>query len=318
VTPSQLASALDPRGPAAAEVATLWWVLLAVGGVVFGVVVMLLALAVVRRRGAELVEPAVPTDQEEASGRRWVLVGGALVPALILAVMLVLTLRSMAALASAPRPAELTIDVVGRMWWWEVRYPDAGFATANEIHVPVGRAVELRLSSADVIHSFWVPQLGGKMDLVPGRTNTTWLQADQPGTYRGRCAEFCGLQHAKMDLLVVAHPPDEYAAWLERERRPAVDPTDPTARAGMQLFMQPSCVRCHTIRGTPAQGTEGPDLTHVGDRRMIAGGALPRNVGTLAGWIADPQGNKPGNLMPDDRIDVESARRIAVYLDGLK
>jgi cytochrome c oxidase subunit 2 len=317
VDPTQLASTLDPRGPAAAEVAVLWWVLLAVGGIVFGVIVMLLVLAVVRRRGGSLEEPAT-SDPDDATGRGWILVGGLVVPAVILALTMALTLRSMAALAAPPRPAELTIEVVGRMWWWEVHYPDGGFATANEVHVPAGQPVLLRLSSADVIHSFWVPQLGGKVDLVPGHANTTWLQADAPGIYRGRCAEFCGLQHARMDLIVVAHPPDEFAAWLERERRPAAEPTDPTARDGLRLFTQPACARCHTIRGTAAQGKDGPDLTHVGGRLIIAGGALPNNRGTLAGWIADPQGNKPGNLMPDEGIDVETAHRIAVYLDGLK
>lgn len=316
--PSQLASTLDPRGPAAANIATLWWILLAVGGVVFGIVLLLVVLSIARRRGGTLDEPGSADRPPAASERRWILVGGAALPALILALTMGLNLRSISALAGPPRPIELTVEIVGRMWWWEVRYPEHGFATANEIHVPVGQPVALRLSSADVIHSLWVPQLGGKMDLVPGHANTTWLQADAAGVYRGRCAEFCGLQHARMDLLVVAHPPDEFEAWLTRERAHAVEPTDPTAREGMYLLMRPSCVRCHTIRGTAAQGTEGPDLTHVGSRLIIAGGALPNNRGTLAGWIADPQGNKPGSKMPDEGIDLETARKIAVYLEGLE
>jgi cytochrome c oxidase subunit 2 len=314
------ASALEPRGPEAAAVATLWWVMLALGGAVFGVVTMLVAVALLRGRGAQAdAAPTPETGPEASRGQRWVLVGGVGVPVILLTMTMVLTLRAMAALAGPPQPADLTVEITGRQFWWEIRYPEQGVVTANELHVPVGRAVRLRLTSADVIHSFWVPQLKGKMDLVPGIVNETWLQADHPGVYRGRCAEYCGVQHARMDFLVVAQPPDELAAWVERQRRPAAEPTDPDARAGMGLFMQqPSCVRCHTIRGTPADGREGPDLTHVGSRRTIASGMLPNNPGTLAGWIADPQGLKPGNKMPDDGIDVGTARLIAAYLDGLR
>jgi cytochrome c oxidase subunit 2 len=314
------ASALEPRGPEAAAVAPLWWLMLALGGAVFAVVAMLLAVALLRGREEPTdAEPAAEGGPEEARGQRWILLGGVAVPVVVLAFTMALTLRAMAALAGPPQPADLTVEITGRQFWWEIRYPEQGVVTANELHVPVGRAVRLRLTSADVIHSFWVPQLKGKMDLVPGIVNETWLQADHPGVYRGRCAEYCGVQHARMDFLVVAQPPDELAAWVERQRRPAAEPTDPDARAGMGLFMQqPSCVRCHTIRGTPADGREGPDLTHVGSRRTIASGMLPNNPGTLAGWIADPQGLKPGNKMPDDGIDVGTARLIAAYLDGLR
>jgi cytochrome c oxidase subunit 2 len=247
-------------------------------------------------------------------------VGGIAIPALILAGLLVIAVRILPEVAAPPRAPVLTVEVVGHLWWWEVRYPAQGFKTANEIHIPVGQPVEVELRSPDVIHSFWVPQLMGKTDLVPGHVNRVWLQAEAPGVYRGQCAEYCGLQHARMAFLVVADPPEQFAAWLEGERRPATEPADPVLLRGAQAFAREGCINCHVIRyGAGAVGTEvGPDLTHFGSRRTIAAATLPNTRGHLAGWIGNPQALKPGNYMPTVQIDSESLLALTAYLESLK
>jgi cytochrome c oxidase subunit II len=319
---SGAASALEPRGPRAADIADLWWLMLALAGAVYVVVVALLAHGLFRRRAGH---PAQDPDRPPAGGERtgpagltYLTLAGIVLPAIILLVVMGATIRTLGAVAAPATAARVTVDVVGFQYWWLVRYPDQDATTANEIHIPAGEPVQLNLSSVDVIHSFWVPQLMGKMDLVPGKTNTTWIQASAPGVYRGECAEYCGIQHAKMAFLVVAEPPEQFAAWLANEQQPAAEPTDPAAQAGLHAIMRPSCIGCHAIKGTPAAGQLGPDLTHIGSRRTIAAGTLPNNPGTLAGWIADPQHIKPGNLMPDLAVDLETANAIATYLETLK
>jgi cytochrome c oxidase subunit 2 len=203
-----------------------------------------------------------------------------------------------------------------------VRYldplPSSSFSTANEIHIPVGQPVELTLRSVDVIHSFWVPNLHGKKDLIPGQVNTLVLQADRPGIFRGQCAEFCGLQHANMALYVVAEPPDEFARWQERQRRPAPEPATDAARRGRDVFMASSCVLCHKIGGTMAGGVAGPDLTHVASRLSLAAGTLPNTRGHRAGWIVDPQMHKPGNNMPPNLLSPGDLQALLSYLDTLR
>ena len=208
--------------------------------------------------------------------------------------------------------------MTGHDWWWEVRYPDQGIVSANEIHVPVGRPVRLRLTSADVIHSFWVPQLTVKTDLIPGQTNTTWIQASNPGTYRGQCAEYCGLQHAKMAILVIADPPDAFARWLANERQPATAAADPLAARGRLALERNSCAACHTVRGTTASGTLGPDLTHFGGRRTIGADTLPNTPGNLGGWIVNSQTVKPGNKMPPQPLTPQELQALLAYLESLK
>jgi cytochrome c oxidase subunit 2 len=221
-----------------------------------------------------------------------------------------------------PENAALTITVRGQQWWWQVIYADAdpalSFQTANEIHIPVGQDVRIQLESADVVHSFWVPSLAGKQDLVPGRSNTLLLRAERAGIYRGQCAEFCGLQHTHMAMMVIADEPADYQRWITAQRGNGATPTDPDAAAGKVAFLSKPCAACHTVRGTPATGTTGPDLTHIGSRRTIAAGLLETTRGSLAAWIADPQTLKPGNNMPMVPLTSIELRDISAYMESLK
>jgi cytochrome c oxidase subunit 2 len=249
--------------------------------------------------------------------------GGIVFPAIVLTALFVASLAAMG--STFPRPGDragLTVEVTGRQWWWEVRYLDSLsrpiVVSANEIHIPAGERVRVRLRAGDVIHSFWVPGLQGKTDMIPGRTNVTWLEADSPGVWRGQCAEFCGMQHAKMALVVVAEPPEEFRRWLARERLPAAEPADSALAAGRDAFLASGCVLCHTVRGTPALASVGPDLTHVASRRTLAAGELPNTTGNLYGWIAHPQALKPGSHMPAVEMTSAELHAIARYLGSLR
>jgi cytochrome c oxidase subunit 2 len=297
-------STLSPNSAAAGEIATLWWVMFAGAWIVFAVVVMLLAVAVLRRRTAG--------RGSESRSRRLILAGGLVAPVVVLSALFGFALRSLPA-TSAPEGGEaLTVLVVGHQWFWEVRYPGTAAVTANEIHIPARTPVRLEVRTADVIHSFWVPELNRKIDLVPGRTNAILLRADRPGTYRGQCAEFCGLQHANMAFEVVADPPARFRRWLAVQARPAGP--DP----GQAAFISVGCGTCHTIRGTPASGDVGPDLTHVGSRSTLAALTIPNNRGTLAAWIADPQHVKPGNKMPRLELRRPELQSVVDYLARLR
>jgi cytochrome c oxidase subunit II len=225
-------------------------------------------------------------------------------------------------LTATPGREALQIRVTGHQWWWDVEYrdarPDHWAHTANEIHVPVGRPVVLELRSTDVIHSLWIPNLGVKRDLIPGNVNTVWFQADTPGVYRAQCAEFCGHQHAKMALLIVADPPERFNSWLTRERDSSRTPTDSVALRGQEVFLAGSCVMCHTIEGTPAGSRVGPNLTHLASRRTLAAGTLPNVRGNLAGWILDPQGIKPGARMPSNQLSPADLHALLTYLENLQ
>jgi cytochrome c oxidase subunit 2 len=216
----------------------------------------------------------------------------------------------------------LQVRVTGHQWWWEVQYRDSSpqkwATTANEIHVPVGRPVVFELRSTDVIHSLWPPNLNGKRDLIPGNENSIWFQADSAGVYRGQCAEFCGHQHAKMAFLIVAEPPDSFAAWLVRQRDTAHTPTDSVAMRGQEVFLASSCVMCHAIAGTPAGSRIGPDLTHLASRRTIAAGTLLNTRGNLARWIVNPQTIKPGVRMPPNKLDADDMQALLTYLETLE
>jgi cytochrome c oxidase subunit 2 len=239
-----------------------------------------------------------------------------------LAVLLVGDVLTSRALARLPLRDAVNIELVGHQWWWEARYRDADptreFSTANELHIPVGRPVIVTLRSSDVIHSLWIPNLQGKKDLIPGRTATLRLRADRAGIYRGQCAEFCGLEHAMMALLVEAEPNERYEAWAARQRQPAAAPADPLAQRGHDVFLGKSCVMCHTIAGTSAGAKLGPDLTHLASRSTIASGMFPNNRGHLAGWIADPQSLKPGVNMPANALPPDDLQALLAYLETLK
>lgn len=247
-----------------------------------------------------------------------VLIGGVVIPVVVLSVLWVLTLTGMSALSQRVRPAAMSVQVIGHQFWWEVRYPEHGIVTANDVHIPAGRPVEVELTTVDVIHSFWIPQLTGKTDLISGRTNRMWLQADRPGVYRGQCAEYCGLQHANMIFYVVADPPDAFQEWLDRERQPASTPSDVLAQQGQQVFLSSACVGCHSVLGTEASGDVGPDLTHFGSRISIGAGAVTNTPQNLARWIIDSQSIKPGNAMPPVPLSPEELRAVVAYLESLE
>jgi cytochrome c oxidase subunit 2 len=314
-------AALAPAGPQAAHVARLFWLFFAVTGVVFVLVLVGLALALVRGRGAAGDGPINPDARAEQGPTRIVATCVGISIAILFA-LLVSSVTTGRALASLRTDSAPTITLVGHQWWWEVIYEDAiparRVVTANELHLPTGVPVAINAMSRDVIHSFWVPPLHGKRDLIPDYTSTIWLQADRPGTYHGQCAEFCGRQHAKMAMDVVAQAPPDFSAWLEHERAAATPPASAIAERGRELFMRGTCSGCHSVRGTSAQGLVGPDLTHVGRRMRIAAGTLDNRPDVLEQWIANSQAAKPGNRMPPHRLAAADLEAITAYVGGLQ
>jgi cytochrome c oxidase subunit 2 len=252
-----------------------------------------------------------------------VVTGATIVSILILFVLIIASVgtgKSIADLSLRKNP--LTIQVTGAQWWWQIQYmnsdPSQNLVTANEIHIPVGRPVQILGHSQDVIHSFWVPNLHGKRDLIPSHTTDEWIEADRPGVYRGQCAEFCGLQHAHMALWVVAEPQEKFDAWMRAQLQPSVAPATPDRQRGEQVFLNNACIFCHRIRGTSAAGQNAPDLTHFGSRRGIAANTVPNTKGNLAGWIVDPQSMKPGNHMATIAVNSTDLQPLVDYLESLK
>jgi len=298
------------------HLARLGWVLLAIASAVVVMTAVLVLIAVFRRR------PGAETRLVRSGGGiRWIVVGGIVVPAVILLGVLVYATTTYAEVVQPALKPAVTVQVVGHRWWWEVRYagatPSQTFVTANELHIPVGQPVRLELATADVIHSFWIPQLAGKTDLIPGQRNVAWIEADRPGRYWGHCGEYCGLQHANMMMAVVAESPAEFTRWAEGQRGPAQVPAAAPAQAGEAVFTKSACALCHTVRGTEAGGGLGPDLTHLASRATIAAGVLPNRRGHLAGWVANPQGIKPGVLMPSVPLSSADLNALLAYLESL-
>ncbi len=319
-------SALNPGGPEAGRINVLWWVFFAVLSAIFIAVMAMLLWSLTRRhRGLEqepLEQAHIPTGETEHRLVRTV-AGATIATVLILFGLLiasVVTGKAIARLGENGKP--LTIELQGNQWWWYVRYlndsPQRIVVTANEIHIPVGRPVQIRGTSQDVIHSFWVPGLNGKRDLIPSHVTTVWIQADQPGRFRGQCAEFCGLQHAHMVLWVVAEPEDQFEGWMDRQRSPSIQPVDPDKVQGYHVFMNNACVFCHNIAGTTAHGQVAPDLTHLASRFTIAAGTLPNTKGNLGGWILDPQNVKPGNHMATINLNPADVQPLLDYLESLQ
>ncbi|HEX6627085.1 MAG TPA: cytochrome c oxidase subunit II [Gemmatimonadaceae bacterium] len=317
-------SALDPKGPRAEAVARLHWTLTAIATVVYVVVigVLLFALWRAHTRTPVAEEHAYHENPDHAAVMKRGVIIGAVATTVILATFLVVSVSTGSTVAKVGGDKPLRIDVVGHQWWWEVTYrdpiPQNEVKTANEIHVPVGRAVLIKMSSSDVIHSFWAPNLSGKKDLIPGHETITWFRADAAGVYRGQCAEFCGHQHAQMAFFVVAESRLDFEHWLDQQRGEAKRPADSLQQAGERVFLSGPCAMCHTIAGTGAGGNIGPDLTHLASRRTIAAGTLPLTTGNLAGWILDPQTIKPGVKMPPTQIDPQSLQALLAYLGSLK
>jgi cytochrome c oxidase subunit II len=320
-----LQSALHPDGLQAAHISRLWWLMLAVTTAVFVVVCGFFAAALVRARRA--AESSVAVISAESQARQhptltWAVAIAAGVTIATLFGLLVSSVWTGRAIASLGAASAVTINVTGHQFWWEIEYDDAVPArrvtTANEIHIPVGRPVVLKVTSRDVIHSFWAPNLHGKRDLVPGHTTAIWIQADRASVYHGQCAEFCGKQHAHMRFEIVAEPDDQFTRWLDAQRRPSIAPASDLEQRGQQLFLDRQCVLCHTIRGTAAAGRVGPELTHVATRGKIASATLPTTPDHLVRWIADPQGIKPGSQMPATPMSREDLDALAAYLEQLK
>lgn len=310
-------SALDPRGPGAAAIADLWWVLFVVCSIVGVLALAALAYAIFRRR----VDWRLPSDEQDRAPTKAVVYAGIIAPAIILSGLFVYVLVTYRAI-TVPGDSPFTVRVTGHKWWWDVAYeydsPQLNARTANEVRIPVGRKVSLALESQDVIHSFWVPQLQGKMDLVPGRTNQIWIQADSPGVYRGQCAEYCGLQHARMALYVIAMEAGEFEEWIAQQRMPAQPPQDSATMRGRQVYLQRGCPLCHAVRGTESLAQVAPDLTHVGSRMYLAAGVLPNTRGHMAGWISNPQQIKPGSYMPRIPLSPAELHDIVSYVLSLR
>jgi cytochrome c oxidase subunit 2 len=303
-------SPLKPSSDAADSIRWLWWILFGIAVVIFGVVVVLLVWGAHRQPTAE------EEQHDHPFGTRLVWIGGIIIPIIVLALVFGLSIAQMS--ASGGQSNELTVQVIGHQWWWEVQYPQSKVTTANEIHIPVGQRVNVLVTSADVIHAFWVPELQGKMDAIPGQSNSIQLEASKAGTYRGDCLTYCGLQHANMNFLVVAESQDQFTSWLSGQSTTPSPPSDPQLLHGQQVLLSSACAYCHTIDGTNASGKAGPDLTHLASRQQIAAGTLPNTAGALGGWIVDPQTAKPGNKMPPENFSGPDLQALIAYLESLK
>ncbi|MBV9063383.1 MAG: cytochrome c oxidase subunit II [Alphaproteobacteria bacterium] len=313
-------SALAPDGGTARAIYQLFWFFTGVCMAVWLVVMAFMLAAIFRWRGSS---PDPMLEPEDASERRisWVVGAGVALTVLILTIFTFASFLTNKSFAE-PRPRSVTIKITGHQWWWQVNYEahraDQTFETANEIHIPVGQPVKLDFESPDVIHSFWVPSLSGKQDLIPGRYTTLTIEADKAGIYRGQCAEFCGIQHAHMAMYVVAQAPREFAQWRVQQLQSATPPHTNQLRRGQQVFQASACAMCHSISGTNAGGRVGPDLTHFGSRMSIASGTAPNTLGNLTGWIADPQRMKPYTRMPSVALTGPDLIAVSQYLESLK
>jgi cytochrome c oxidase subunit II len=263
-------------------------------------------------------DPAIDTTADRRVRARLLWWGGVILPAIILIVLMVATAMTSRSVAHVEGEDDLVIDVIGHMFWWEVHYPDLDITTANEVHVPVDEPVRLRLHTEDVIHSFWIPRVHGKIDMIPGTENLLTFTVDEPGRYRGNCAEYCGIAHAQMVKFLVAQEPEDFEAWVEQQRRPAEEPEEAVAQEGQEAFFEYGCAACHAVEGHGAIAQEGPDLTHLASRESLASGIVPNDREHLERLIVDPWGLKPGNPMPPTAIEGDDLEALLDYLEGLE
>src|SRR5258707_391900 len=312
-------SIFRPLSQPAQEVKELSMLVVAICAAIFLVVAGLLVYTIIRfrhRAGDEASEPP------QIYGSNQIELAWTILPLLIVFVLILVTSRTIADIQNRKAPAgAVRATVIGHQWWWEIRYPELGIVTANELHVPASdvtgsRPTFLKLQSADVAHSFWVPQLSGKTDLIPNRENMMWIEPTKPGTYLGNCAEYCGTQHARMLIRVVVHPPDEFDRWAKAQQQSASVET--SSAVGRQVFFANSCVNCHTIGGTSAQGKFGPDLTHLMSRETLAAGAARNTTDNLRFWVRDPQNIKECCLMPNMQLTDQQLDQVVAYLKRLK
>lgn len=311
---------LDPHSHQAADIANLFWVMMAVSFGGLALITGLLVFAWLRRgrRGFG----ADPDDPHPGERPSWfVVVGmGVVFPLMIVAALFIVGNWAIMNVTQAPAASstDMTVEAVGHQWYWEFRYPGTKAVNADELHIPVGTRVNLVATTADVIHSFWVPELNRKIDTIPGQQNRILLYSNKVGVFRGQCAEYCGLQHAHMGMLVFVQPKAQFQKWLRRQAAPAAAPTTPLERRGAQAFLSGPCASCHAIRGTPARGFVGPDLTHLASRTTLAGLTIPNSRGYLARWIVDSQHFKPGNQMPDFHLAGSRLDALVTYLESLR
>jgi cytochrome c oxidase subunit II len=313
-------NALNPHSHPATDIANLFWVMMAVSFGGLALITGLLVLAWVRRGRRGLGSDAA--DPHPGEKPSWfVVVGmGVVFPLMVIVALFIVGNWAIVNVTQAPAASTtaMTVDAVGHQWYWEFRYPGTKAVTADELHIPVGTRVNLVATTADVIHSFWVPELNRKIDTIPGQQNRILLYSNKVGVFRGQCAEFCGLQHAHMGMLVFVQPKAQFRAWLQRQARPAATPTTSSAQRGEQVFLGGSCSSCHAIRGTPARGFVGPDLTHLASRTTLAGLTIPNSRSYLSRWIVDSQHFKPGNDMPAFSLRSAQLQSLVAYLEGLK
>jgi len=313
---------LHPGAPQGSHIEWLYWVIFWILAVVYVLMIVAFTRAGARSR-ADSIQPLPVMKNEEGDRKaRWAVGSAVAITVITLFVVLVLSVITGKQVAGLTSKNPVTIQIMGHQWWWEVTYPnpqaDQTVITANEIHVPVSTPVVVLTNSSDVIHSFWAPSITGKRDLLPGYSSAFWFQVDQPGTYRGQCAEFCGLQHAHMGFSVIAEPVEQFQAWQQQQLKTAAEPSDDEASRGRAVFLTHACLMCHTIRGTDAGSRAGPDLTHIGSRRMLAAETLPNTRGALAGWILDPQRIKPGAEMPPNSLAPDDLQALITYLMSLQ
>ncbi|HLG50971.1 MAG TPA: cytochrome c oxidase subunit II [Chloroflexota bacterium] len=307
-------SALAPAGPVGMREAGLYNLIFWMAVVVFVLVEGLLLFTALRFR--RRTSDGIPS---QIHGNTRLEIVWTIIPVLILIVIAVPTITTIASASTIPQgPDVLKVTVIGHQWWWEFRYPDLGIVTADEMHIPVGTKVALTVESADVIHSFWVPRLAGKIQAIPRRQNEMWLQGDEIGEFYGQCYQLCGTSHANMRFRVFVQSKADFDAWVKDQQAVPAPPTDPEAAKGAQIFQSKACVGCHTIAGTNAKGTIGPNLTHFGSRTTIAGAMLEKTDANLAMWLHDPPGVKPGSIMPNLGLTDDEIKALVAYLDSLK
>jgi len=314
-----VANVFDPKATPADSVYSVSMLMLAICAAIFLVVGGLLAFTIVRFRRRKLDDSREPA---QVYGSNRIEIAWTVIPVLIVLVLSMATARTVLEVQNKRMPANaLKVTVVGHQWWWEFRYPDLGIVAANELHVPLSTVAKpahtlLKLESADVAHSFWVPQLAGKTDVIPGITNTMWIDPRQEGIFLGNCAEYCGTQHANMLLRVIVEPPADFEKWAAAQKLDAaLDPRMESARA---TFLSLSCINCHAVSGTPATGTFGPDLSHLMSRSTLGSGVIPNTPENLRSWVKDPQAIKRGNLMPNMQLNSRELDEIVIYLSSLK
>lgn len=322
-TPGDPQSTFDPTGPVARSQLNLFWWIFWAAVVVFVVVEAAIVYAAIRYRR----RPG-DGDPEQIHGHTPLEIGWTIVPAIILAVVAVPTVLTIFDNANSPEPGSMTVEVIGHQWWFEFRYPEYDFITANEMHIPLDEVVNISLDSVDVLHSFWIPKIAGKVDMIPNNINTMWIMGEESGVFLGQCAEFCGVGHANMRFRVVVEPRAEFDAWVQAQLTPAASPVDPLAADGETLFTPSGCGGCHTVDGLRgAVGTRGPNLTHVASRSHIASGIIENTQANLRAWITDPDKVKPGNVMgteaavytnPDRRLTEPQISALVAYLRSLK